>query len=208
MHFYKTFGAVFLAVNIMCAAPAQANMEQARDLMEAGEFTQARALLDVYARSGNAEAEELIGVMYALGLGGARDDERAFEWYLRASMKGHAGAQSGVGWYYEVGRGAAAPATTTLTPTLPSHVYRLTTVTAWPPPPQITLNADGRDKSTVGERLRPAPAGQAPPVPPADPQAVAALTGMGFDELTATTALAQTWVLARTWALARTWVAA
>ncbi len=84
-------------------------MEQARDLMEAGEFTQARALLDVYARSGNAEAEELIGVMYALGLGVARDDERAFDWYLRASMKGHAGAQSGVGWYYEVGRGMPAP---------------------------------------------------------------------------------------------------
>jgi hypothetical protein len=109
VHFYKTIGAVFLAANIICAAPAQANMEQARDLMEAGEFTQARALLDVYARSGNAEAEELIGVMYALGLGVARDDERAFDWYLRASMKGHAGAQSGVGWYYEVGRGMPAP---------------------------------------------------------------------------------------------------
>ena len=27
---------------------------------------------------------------------------------------------------------------------------------------EITLNADGRDKSTVGERLRPAPTGRAP----------------------------------------------
>ena len=63
----------------------------------------------VYARSGNAEAEELIGVMYALGLGVPRDDERAFDWYLRASLKGHPGAQSGLGWYYEVGRGIPAP---------------------------------------------------------------------------------------------------
>jgi hypothetical protein len=47
--------------------------------------------------------------MYALGLGVERDDERAFEWYLRAAMKGHPGAQSGVGWYYEVGRGMPAP---------------------------------------------------------------------------------------------------
>ena len=47
--------------------------------------------------------------MYALGLGVERDDVRAFEWYLRASMKGHAGAQSGIGWYYEVGRGMTAP---------------------------------------------------------------------------------------------------
>ena len=94
---------------LLWATPAQADMETARDLMEAGEYAQARALFEVYARSGNAEAEELIGVMYALGLGVTRDDERAFDWYLRASLKGHPGAQSGLGWYYEVGRGIPAP---------------------------------------------------------------------------------------------------
>ena len=96
-------------IAVFWAAPAQADMETARDLMEAGEYTEARALFEVYARSGNAEAEELIGVMYALGLGVPRDDERAFDWYLRASLKGHPGAQSGLGWYYEVGRGIPAP---------------------------------------------------------------------------------------------------
>ncbi|WP_413865387.1 tetratricopeptide repeat protein [Tateyamaria sp.] len=83
-------------------------MEEARDLMEAGEYTAAYDALWPAARSGNAEAEELIGVLYALGLGVERDDERAFEWYLRASLKGHPGAQSGIGWYYEVGRGMPA----------------------------------------------------------------------------------------------------
>ena len=97
------------AVLLWLAAPAQADMEQARDLMEAGDFAQARAMFEIYARSGNAEAEELIGVMYALGLGVDRDAERAFDWYLRASLKGHPGAQSGLGWYYEVGRGIPAP---------------------------------------------------------------------------------------------------
>jgi TPR repeat protein len=91
------------------AMPAWAEMEEARDLMEAGAYTAAYEALWPAARSGNAEAEELIGVLYALGLGVERDDERAFEWYLRASMKGHPGAQSGVGWYYEVGRGMPAP---------------------------------------------------------------------------------------------------
>ena len=86
-----------------------AELEAARDLMEAGEFEAAREALLPFARSGNAEAEELIGIMYALGLGVERDDERAFEWYLRASMKGHPGAQSGLGWYYELGRGLPAP---------------------------------------------------------------------------------------------------
>jgi len=97
------------AVLLFLATPAQADIETARDLMEAGEYAAARELFEVYARSGNAEAEELIGVMYALGLGVERDDERAFDWYLRASLKGHAGAQSGLGWYYEVGRGIPAP---------------------------------------------------------------------------------------------------
>lgn len=73
--------------------------------MESGKFTEAYNELLPAARSGNADAEELIGVMYAMGQGVEKDDQRAFEWYLRASMKGHPGAQSGIGWYYEVGRG-------------------------------------------------------------------------------------------------------
>lgn len=93
----------------LIVTPAFAEIEEARDLMEAGQFQQAYSELWPAARSGNADAEELIGVMYAMGLGVERDDQRAFEWYLRSSMKGHPGAQSGVGWYYEVGRGMPAP---------------------------------------------------------------------------------------------------
>lgn len=91
------------------STPLLADLEKARDLMEANQFEQAMRELEPAAQSGNAEAEELIGVMYALGLGVERDDIRAFDWYLRAALKGHAGAQSGIGWYYEVGRGLSAP---------------------------------------------------------------------------------------------------
>ncbi|GGH29531.1 hypothetical protein SAMN05444007_104413 [Cribrihabitans marinus] len=93
----------------LAAGPALAGIEEARDMMEAGAFAEAYDALWPAARSGNADAEELIGVMYAMGLGVPRDDARAFEWYLRSAMKGHPGAQSGVGWYYEVGRGLPAP---------------------------------------------------------------------------------------------------
>jgi TPR repeat protein len=93
----------------LLAAPALADIEDARDLMEEGRFEEAREALWPAARSGNAEAEELIGVMYALGLGVEQDYVRAFDWYLRASMKGHPGAQSGIGWYYETGLGLPAP---------------------------------------------------------------------------------------------------
>ena len=94
---------------LAASSPAYAELETARDLMDAHEYPAAMAELLPAARSGNAEAEELIGVMYALGLGVERDEVRAFEWYLRASLKGHSGAQSGIGWYYEVGLGMPAP---------------------------------------------------------------------------------------------------
>ena len=98
-----------LAIFALLTTPAIADIEEARDLMEAGRFEEARAELWPAARSGNADAEELIGVMYALGLGVEKDEIRAFDWYLRSAMKGHPGAQSGVGWYYEVGLGMPAP---------------------------------------------------------------------------------------------------
>ena len=42
-----------------------AEIENARDLMEAGKFKEAMEELMPAARSGNADAEELIGIMYA-----------------------------------------------------------------------------------------------------------------------------------------------
>ncbi len=93
---------------LFVSSVAFAELESARDLMDEGSFEAAYKELWPAALSGNAEAEELIGVMYAMGLGVERDDRRAFEWYLRSAMKGHPGAQSGVGWYYEVGRGLPA----------------------------------------------------------------------------------------------------
>ncbi len=101
--------ALAIALCLALPLPAQAEIETGRDLMDARDYPAAMAELLPAARAGNAEAEELIGVMYASGLGVAKDDVRAFEWYLRAAMKGHAGAQSGVGWYYEVGRGLPTP---------------------------------------------------------------------------------------------------
>ena len=107
-HMKTTLTAALFAL-VLCTSSAQAEIEAARDLMEANRYEEAMKELWPAARSGNADAEELIGVMYAMGLGVERDDQRAFEWYLRSAMKGHPGAQSGVGWYYEVGRGMPAP---------------------------------------------------------------------------------------------------
>jgi TPR repeat protein len=107
--FNRKIASIIIASALLTAQPAFAGLEEGRDFMEANDFNAAMQEFLPLARSGNADAEELIGVMYALGLGVERDDERAFEWYLRSSLKGHPGAQSGIGWYYEVGRGMPAP---------------------------------------------------------------------------------------------------
>ena len=61
------------------------------------------------ARSGNAEAAQMIGVLYDLGLGVDQDYARAFDWYLRAAMQGHPSAAAAVAYYFETGRGLPAP---------------------------------------------------------------------------------------------------
>ena len=94
---------------ILGAGQARAGLEEGKAAMVANDFKTAMAEFLPAAQAGNADAEELIGVLYAMGLGVERDDRRAFDWYLRASLKSHPGAQSGVGWYYEVGRGLPAP---------------------------------------------------------------------------------------------------
>ena len=100
---------LLFAAALLMPLSAHAEIEAARDLMEAGEYQAAMEQLVPAADAGNADAEKLIGVMYAMGLGVERDDRRAFDWYLRAAMKGHPGAQTGVAWYYETGRGVTAP---------------------------------------------------------------------------------------------------
>ncbi|MCY3725756.1 MAG: sel1 repeat family protein [Rhodobacteraceae bacterium] len=102
---------LFFSIILFILIPlhGSSDIEYARDLMESNRFEEAMAELLPAAHSGNADAEELIGIMYALGLGVPQDDVRAFEWYLRSSMKAHPGAQSGVGWYYETGRGLEKP---------------------------------------------------------------------------------------------------
>lgn len=94
---------------VLGAGQARAGLEEGKAAMAANDFKTAMAEFLPAAQAGNADAEELIGVLYAMGLGVERDDRRAFDWYLRASLKSHPGAQSGVGWYYEVGRGLPAP---------------------------------------------------------------------------------------------------
>ena len=106
----RSLSTLGLAGILFAAPPAlAANMDVARDLLKEGRFAEAREALWPLALSGNAEAEELIGVIFGMGLGVPRDPVRAFDWHLRSALKGHPRAQSALGWHYETGLGIAAP---------------------------------------------------------------------------------------------------
>ena len=59
------------------------------------------------AEQGLAEAQNVLGVMYARGKGVAQDDKQAAAWYRKAAEQGDANAQGLLGVLYSQGRGVA-----------------------------------------------------------------------------------------------------
>ena len=55
------------------------------------------------ARAGHAEAQHLLGLMYYMGRGVARDYKQAFAWHQKAALQGKADAQYVVGAMYYTG---------------------------------------------------------------------------------------------------------
>lgn len=94
---------------MMATTHSYADLSQAQNYMRAGRFQETMLELLPAAQSGNADAAQMIGVLYGLGLGVDQDDTRAFEWYLRAAMQGHPGAGAAVAYHYETGKGLQSP---------------------------------------------------------------------------------------------------
>lgn len=57
------------------------------------------------AEQGNADAQELLGILYADGLGVSQDYQQAANWYQKAAEQGNAGAQEFLGMLYGNGDG-------------------------------------------------------------------------------------------------------
>ncbi|WP_296950295.1 tetratricopeptide repeat protein [uncultured Massilia sp.] len=55
------------------------------------------------ARAGNADAQHLLGLMYYMGRGVARDYKQAFAWHYKAALQGKADAQYVIGAMYYTG---------------------------------------------------------------------------------------------------------
>ena len=57
------------------------------------------------ADEGNADAQNILGVMYANGLSVEHNDLEAVKWYRKSAEQGNAQAQSNLGLMYVAGRG-------------------------------------------------------------------------------------------------------
>ncbi len=74
-------------------------------LFKEGRYKEAHDALEIEARRGSAEAQNLLGISLQLGLSGGRDEIRAVEWFTRAALQRHSGAQVNLGVAYMNGSG-------------------------------------------------------------------------------------------------------
>lgn len=69
-------------------------------------FAQPSELLES-ARQGDAAAQSILGAMFSLGQGVAKNDAEAVQWYRRAAEQGDASAQLVLGGLLSQGKGVA-----------------------------------------------------------------------------------------------------
>ena len=86
----------YSALNI----PATANAA-----LRSGYYQAASEMLIAEADKGNPAAQNALGNLYYLGLGVARNDKLASQWYLKAALQAHSDAQINVARHYRLGLG-------------------------------------------------------------------------------------------------------
>ena len=93
--------AILLAVSI--SAGAANGFTEAANAYKTGDYAQALKQIAPLARSGHADAQHLLGLMYYTGRGVATDYKQALSWHRKAAQQGKADAQYVVGSMYYTG---------------------------------------------------------------------------------------------------------
>jgi TPR repeat protein len=98
----KKFTVAILFALGLCGS-AQAGFPEGASAYNARNYTLAMREIAPLARAGNPDAQHLLGLMYYMGRGVARDYKQAFAWHLKAAEQGKADAQYVVGAMYYTG---------------------------------------------------------------------------------------------------------
>ena len=97
----KLFVAIAFALGLQ--AGAQAGFAEGASAYNARNYAAALKEIVPLARSGHADAQHLLGLMYYMGRGVTRDYKQAFSWHQKAAAQGKADAQYVVGAMYYTG---------------------------------------------------------------------------------------------------------
>ncbi|HHF5802937.1 TPA: tetratricopeptide repeat protein [Haemophilus influenzae] len=111
MRFTKTllttalFGAsVFSFQSTAWADTLEQQFQQGSEATTRGDYQTTFKFLLPLAEQGNAQAQLMLGNMYANGLGVKQDDVEAVKWYRKAAEQGVANAQAILGFLYFLGK--------------------------------------------------------------------------------------------------------
>ena len=102
----QLLASVTILLVTVSAPPALAQtLEEAVEAIERGDYATALAGFQSYAEQGDADAQFMLGFMYAFGEGVPEDHAAAVRWYRMAAEQGHADAQWSLGLMYARGDG-------------------------------------------------------------------------------------------------------
>ena len=111
MRFTKTlFTTALLGASIFSfqstawADTLEQQFQQGSEATTRGDYQTTFKFLLPLAEQGNAEAQLMLGVMYARGIGVKQDDFEAVKWFRKAAEQGYANAQAILGFSYLLGQ--------------------------------------------------------------------------------------------------------
>ena len=107
MHIRRFTGACALALLLIGGMAAAGPLEDGIAAHGARDYARAFALLRPLAERGDAQAQNLVGLMHANGQGVARDDGRAVYWFRQAARQNHIKAGRNLAYMLANGRGQA-----------------------------------------------------------------------------------------------------
>ncbi|MEA2781668.1 MAG: hypothetical protein QOK29_3212 [Rhodospirillaceae bacterium] len=97
--------AFLLIMSLLATEPALADMKDAWDAYDHGEYDKAAELFRAEADHGDSEAQYMMGQLYGEGHLGPRDFASAARWYEKAAQQGHPDAENALGYQYDFGLG-------------------------------------------------------------------------------------------------------
>ncbi len=96
---------LFMSVLVGFAGLAYAGLDEAKDAYDRSDYVRAYTELKPLAEQGNADAQCLLGTLYAEGHGLPMDYAKALKLYRSAAEQGHAKAQYYLGVMFDMGEG-------------------------------------------------------------------------------------------------------